>query len=219
MVMPNGFGSRDAVHSFPKNSLDTKFLMRFSRLTLIISLLPIIIGCSNGEDSGVSMTTATAGQIVFSGGHETDPVDHGRPVALIGNALGVTPEVFRDAFSGVSPAENGSPSPSRAQANKQILMDKLGPLGVTNERLDEVSNFYRYRPQSGELWKHKPAVATATIKDSKVTGFKISDGGYGYSTPPTVQIAGHLTVKVKAELEYTSDLQTNGRVKTLTIIK
>jgi hypothetical protein len=185
---------------------------------LIIVSLPVFTGCSSREDEGVTMSTATTGQIVFSGGHETDPVDHGRPVVLIGNALGVTPEVFRDAFSGVSPSESGPPSPSHAQANKQILMDKLGPHGVTNERLDEVSDFYRYRPQSGDVWTHKPAVATATIKDGTVTGFKLADGGYGYSTPPKVQIAGHEGVEVKAELEFTSDLKTNGRVKTLTMI-
>ena len=192
--------------------------MRNSLSILITVLLSVFIGCSSGENSGVTMSTATTGQIIFSDGHETNPVDHGRPVALIGNALGVTPEVFRDAFSGVSPAKNGSPSSSRAQANKQILMNKLSPHGVTNERLDEVSNFYRYRPQSEELWKHKPAVATATIKDGKVTGFNITDRGYGYSTPPKVQISGHDGVKVKAELEFTMDLKTNGRVKTLTII-
>ncbi len=164
------------------------------------------------------MSTAKSGQVVFLDGHETDPIDHGRPVDLIANALGVTPKVFRDAFSGVSPAKNGQPSPSQARANKQILMDKLGPHGVTNERLDEVSNFYRYRPPSGELWKHKLAVATATITDGEVTGFIIIDGGFGYSTPPKVQIAGHDGVSVKAELEFTTDLETNGRVKTLTIV-
>lgn len=159
------------------------------------------------------------GQVVFSGGHETDPVDNGRPVVLIGNALGVTPEIFRDAFSGVTPAKNGSPSDAHAQANKQVLMEKLGPHGITNERLDEVSDFYRYRPRSGELWQHKPAVATATIKDGKASSFEIVDGGYGYSTPPQVKIAGHESVKVIAELEFSKDLRTNGRVKSLTIIE
>jgi hypothetical protein len=165
------------------------------------------------------MSKATPGQLVFSDGHETDRGDHGRPVVLIANALGVTPAVFRDAFSGVTPATIGPPSPSHAQANKKILMKKLGPHGVTNERLDKVSDFYRYRPQAGELWKHKPAVATATITDGKVTGFDIVDGGYGYSTHPKIQIAGHEKVKVKAEIEFTSDLTTNGRIKSLTIVK
>jgi len=164
------------------------------------------------------MSQATTRKIIITDGHETIPIDHGRPVELIANALGVTPEVFRDAFSGVTPAENGPPSPSHAKANKQILMNKLGPYGVTNEQLDEVSDFYRYRPQSGEIWQHKPAVATATIKNGEVTGISIVDGGFGYSTPPNIQITGHEGVRVKAEIEFTSDLKTNGRIKTLTII-
>ena len=84
--------------------------------------------------------------VTFSGGHETDPQDHGRPVGLVAAALGVKPEVFRQAFSGVTPAKNGKPSPEEAQRNKAALMKVLGPYGVTNERLDEVSNYYRYQP-------------------------------------------------------------------------
>ena len=137
--------------------------MRSSHLLIVIVFLLGIFGCSSGENSGVPISKATAGQIIFSDGHETDPVDHGRPVVLIGHAFGVTPEIFRDAFSGVTAARNGAPSQSHAQANKRILMRKLGRHGVTNKRLDEVSDFYRYRPQSEELWKHKPAVATAMI--------------------------------------------------------
>ena len=193
--------------------------MPYSRPILMLVLFSILPGCSGGESGGVGTSGSTPGQVVFDGGYETDPVDHGRPVQLIGNALGVTPEVFRDAFSGVNPSKNGPPSPSRVSANKEVLMDKLGPLGVTNERLDEVSNFYRYRPGSGELWKHKPAVATATISEGKVTGITLVDGGYGYSSPPKVEIAGHPEVQVEVELEYTTDLKTNGRIKSLKIIE
>src|SRR5581483_6178092 len=45
--------------------------------------------------------------VVFSAGHETDPRDGGRPVALIAAALGVKPEVFRAAFRGVTLARDG----------------------------------------------------------------------------------------------------------------
>ena len=48
--------------------------------------------------------------VVFSGGHETDGRDGGRPVILIAAALKVKPEVFRAAFSGVHPARGGGPS-------------------------------------------------------------------------------------------------------------
>ena len=42
--------------------------------------------------------------LTFSGGLDTDPQDHGRPVVLVAAGLGVKPEVFREAFRGVTPA-------------------------------------------------------------------------------------------------------------------
>src|SRR4051794_34511931 len=45
--------------------------------------------------------------VVFSGGHETNLRDHGRPVVLVAGALGVPAQVFRDAFSHVRPAPAG----------------------------------------------------------------------------------------------------------------
>ncbi len=86
--------------------------------------------------------------VVFSGGHETVGIDHGRPVALIAAALGITDDVFREAFSRVRPARPGSGGPTNeeAQQNKAALMKALGKYGFTNERLDAVSNFYRYPP-------------------------------------------------------------------------
>ncbi|MCA9080864.1 MAG: hypothetical protein KDA58_09910 [Planctomycetaceae bacterium] len=193
--------------------------MRNSLMMALLALLPVLVACSRQDAGHVAAVKPSAGQVVFRGGYETNPVDHGRPVGLIANALGVAPEVFRDAFSGVNPAKGGSPSASRVSANKQVLMEKLNPHGVTNERLDEVSNFYRYRPQAGELWSHKPASATATISEGKVTAITIVDGGYGYSTPPEVEIAGYEDVRIEAELEFTTDLKTNGRVKALTILE
>src|SRR3954462_1660650 len=76
--------------------------------------------------------------VTFSGGHETDRRDHGRPVVLVAAGLGVAPEVFRDTFSGVHPAGPGSGGPTReeAQKNKQALMSVLGKYGITNDRLD-----------------------------------------------------------------------------------
>src|ERR1051325_7086572 len=75
--------------------------------------------------------------VVFSGGHETDPRDHGRPVVLVAGALGVQPQVFRDAFSHVRPAPRGTePDPRQVRENKAALMSALGRYGVTNDRLD-----------------------------------------------------------------------------------
>src|SRR3954471_14804414 len=75
-----------------------------------------------------TLAAETKVPVTFSGGHETDPRDHGRPVVLVAAGLGVAPEVFRDAFSGVHPAGPGSGGPTReeAQKNKQALMSVLG---------------------------------------------------------------------------------------------
>ena len=106
--------------------------------------------------------------LTFSGGHETDPQDHGRPVVLVAAGLGVKPEVFREAFRGVTPAHDGKPSPEQQRSNKEALMKVLKPLGVTNDRLDEVSNYYRYQPQRGELWKATPAEGHAVVENGKI---------------------------------------------------
>jgi hypothetical protein len=164
------------------------------------------------------LENAPVGAVIFSGGYETDPRDHGRPVALIAAALGVKSEVFREAFSRVRPARGGPPSAERVRANKQVLMEALGKYGITNERLDEVSNYYRYRPEAGETWPHRPARAKAIITDGQVTGIEIADPGHGYMTAPKVSIAGYRDVQVKAEIEFSSDFATNGRVTQLNIV-
>ena len=163
---------------------------------------------------------AQPGDVVFRGGYETDRRDGGRPVALIDAALGVKPQVFRDAFSRVTPARGGDgPSPALARRNKQVLMDALGKHGITNDRLDEVSNFYRYRPEGGELWRHAPARATAVIEDGRVTGLRITSAGYGYLTPPRVTVAGHEDIRIEATLGFSTDLRKNGRVTELKIVE
>jgi len=65
--------------------------------------------------------------VTFSGGHDTDPKDHGRPVVLVAAGLGVKPEVFRKAFSGVTPARGRGPTGEEARRNKEALMKVLGP--------------------------------------------------------------------------------------------
>ncbi len=175
-------------------------------------------GQRNRDRETPDLKDAPAGAVIFSGGYETDPRDHGRPVALIAAALGVKSEVFREAFSRVRPARGGPPSAERVRANKQVLMEALGKYGITNERLDEVSNYYRYRPEAGETWPHREARAKALIKDGRVTGIEIADPGHGYMTAPTVSIAGYRDVEVKAEIEFGKDFARNGRVTKLTIV-
>lgn len=160
--------------------------------------------------------------VVFSEGHDTDEVDRGRPVVLIAAALGVKTEVFREAFSGVRPAGHGSGGPTEAEArkNKDALLKVLGPKGVTNSRLDEVSNFYRYRPGQGNLWKNTPAVANALVKNGEVIGYEIISGGAGYTTPPKVSVPGVENVPTpKVEISFGKDLDTNGSVSAMVIPK
>src|SRR5262249_26765874 len=65
--------------------------------------------------------------VTFSGGHEIGKNDFGRPVVLMAAALGVKPEVFREAFSGVTPARGRGPTGEEARKNKAALMKVLSP--------------------------------------------------------------------------------------------
>src|SRR6476620_1732883 len=123
----------------------------FRKLALLAPFVLMTMGSAQGQTVREAPTTRVP--IVFSGGHETDPRDNGRPVVLIASALGVPPEVFRDAFSHVTPARAGQePDPSQVNKNKAALLQALGPYGITNARLDEVSNYYRYNASAGEHW-------------------------------------------------------------------
>jgi hypothetical protein len=161
----------------------------------------------------MAQATETKIPVTFSGGHETDPQDHGRPVVLIAAALNVRPKVFRKAFSGVTPARGRRPTDEEALRNKEALMAVLGPYKVTNERLDEVSNYYRYRPEKGELWPTKPARAYAVVEDNKITKIVVTQPGAGYSSPPKVSVKGVDKVRLRAKLNFTTDLKKNGGVE------
>lgn len=158
-------------------------------------------------------------EVTFTGGHDTEGRDHGRPDVLIAAALGVPTEVFRDAFSRVKPAGPGrSPSDEEARRNKTALMTTLGPYGVTNDRLNEVSTYYRYNRPAGQLvWRNTPAAAYVTVRDGVVTGFTITDPGSGYSSAPEVSIPGMPDLKVKATIAFSTDLTKNGSIKELTL--
>ncbi|WP_409345388.1 hypothetical protein [Paenibacillus sp. MBLB4367] len=167
-----------------------------------------------------SATDQNGYSIVISGGYDTDLQDHGRPIALIAAALGVKPEVFRQAFSGVTPAGAGSSGPTseQAQSNKAALMKVLAPYGITNERLDEVSNYYRYNGVKGEVWKRTPAALATTTKDGVVTGVTIKHAGSGYSSAPTIKITGpNGEITAIATIAYTTDFKTNGSIASIEI--
>ena len=160
------------------------------------------------------------GTVVFHGGYDLDPRDHGRPVVLIAAALNVPEQTFRDAFSHVKPAgPNEEPQDEQVRKNKSALMDALSPLGVTDDRLNEVSNYYRYSGARGQFWKVVPASATATITDGMVTGITLTNPGAGYTTPPTVTVAGYENIIVKVELSFGPDLKTNGSIKSLALVR
>jgi hypothetical protein len=138
---------------------------------------------------------------------------------LIAAALGVPTEVFREAFRGVTPAGAGSePSPAQAQQNKAALLKVLAPYNITNQRLDEVSNYYRYNKSKGEIWQYTQAEATAMITNGVVTGVTIINPGSGYSSNPTITITGpNGKVTATATLSYTKDFKTNGSISAITI--
>jgi hypothetical protein len=159
-----------------------------------------------------SETTQGDYTVRISGGFDTDPQDHGRPDVLIAAALGVPTEVFREAFSGVHPAGlDRGPTAEEAQANKAALMSVLSPYGITNDRLDEVSNYYRYNGRNGGIWRHTLATAEPVIADGQLVGVTITNPGSGYSSAPIVTITGpDGTVTATASVNYTSDFATNG---------
>jgi hypothetical protein len=155
--------------------------------------------------------------VAFSGGHETDPQDKGRPVVLVAGALGVKSEVFRQAFSGVTPSKNGPPTGAEARKNKEALMKVLAPHGITNHRLDEVSNQYRYRPQAGELWPTTEAKAVAIIEDGAIKRIEITSAGAGYSSVPKMTVKGFESTKFEAKLLFDKDFKKNGSLKSIAV--
>jgi hypothetical protein len=151
--------------------------------------------------------------LVFSNGHATVGVDRGRPIILIAAALKVSPEVFRNAFSHVKPAGPGQqPEPAQVQLNKQALLHYLEPYGVTDDRLNKVSNYYRYRRESGELWRHVDAAGYAIVRGGKIMSITITNPGAGYTTPPQISLLAGTTVYPMAVLAFGTDLATNGSV-------
>jgi hypothetical protein len=187
------------------------------RRTLAVALLVplavalLLAGCTTTTASGTGAVTVT-----IAGGLETDPVDNGRPVVLVAGALGVPAEVFREAFSGVTPASGGDePDPAQVQRNKAALLAVLAPYGVTNESLDAASNRYRYLASAGETWPHTEATAIATVVDGVVTGIEIVSAGSGYTSPPTITLSNGQTAT--AELHFGVDTATNGSISTIAL--
>jgi hypothetical protein len=182
--------------------------------SLIVIGLQALMAISVGTPADGEQTTVP---VTFSGGHDTDPRDHGRPVVLVAAGLGVKPDVFREAFSKVRPAKNGKPSGEEARRNKEVLMKALSPHRITNERLDEVSNYYRYQPQKGNLWPTREAKAHAVVEEGKVKRIVVDEGGAGYSSPPVATLERMEKMKLKVNLSFEKDLKKNGAVESIEI--
>jgi hypothetical protein len=190
-------------------------VMTFALALTALWLIETAIGMTSALIQAAAETNVP---VSFSGGHEIGKNDYGRPVVLIAAALQVKPEVFREAFSGVKPARGGKPSPEEARKNKTALMKVLAPHGVTNARLDEVSNYYRYRPQRGELWPTTPAKAHAIVEDGKIKQIVVTDPGSGYSSPPVVKVEGFPGAEVKVRLHLDKELKKNGAIASIQLI-
>lgn len=188
-------------------------------------LIFVLAACGSRPVSNVGSTNAVVQQtvsngevqVVISGGHDTDPRDGGRPVVLIASALGVPPEVFREAFSHVHPAGAGwEPNPIQVRLNKKALLSVLGPYGIKNDRLDTVSNYYRFNGSAGETWPQVQATAKAVVTNGVVTGFTIINPGSGYTSPPVIALVNS-DAKATAELSFTTDFSTNGSLAAITL--
>lgn len=156
----------------------------------------------------------------FDGGHDTDGGDRGRPVVLVAAALDVPADAFRRTFSHVHPAGPGSGGPTDAEArqNKADLLAGLSPYGVTDERLNAVSDYYRYRRGRDQLWRHRAAVAYAVVRaDGTVARFDVADAGAGYTTPPVATIDGLPDATVAVTLAFGTTLPANGSIRSLAV--
>jgi hypothetical protein len=183
-------------------------------LPAVVSLLAFSFSSPAEDQSGVSRMP-----VVISGGHDTDPVDRGRPVSLIAGALGVPPEAFRQAFSHMHPGDpdhNSGPG-AEAQKNKQALLSDLKPYDVTDDRLGSVTGYYRYVRGRGELWPVKAATAVALVKNGEVIAYEVTEGGSGYSTPPAITVPGVKSAPARVTLSMSKTFEKNGAIGAITI--
>jgi hypothetical protein len=177
-----------------------------------------LIGSACAQTTPAADPSATQIPVTITGGHDTVGVDRGRPVILIAAALNVPADVFREAFTHVKPAGPGQqPQEAQLRLNKQALMEKLSPYGVTDDRLNEVSNYYRYSRSQGQMWRTTPATAYATISNGAVTSVTITNPGSGYSSPPTVSVPGLSNVNLTSVLSFGTDFAKNGSITEIKI--
>jgi hypothetical protein len=205
------------VHNGNTNLITKTKLINMKKLLLICLVAGLMAGCKKESLPEVS-TAASSSEVsvTITGGYETVASDGGRPTILIASALGIPQTTFQLAFSGVTPAKGGQPTTSEELANKAALLRVLSPLGITNDRLDEVSDYYRYLESSGQVWTRVAAEATATVVNGTVTKITITKAGSGYSSVPVITVVGS-TSKLSAAISYSTDFTTNGRISAINI--
>jgi hypothetical protein len=181
-----------------------------NRAMTLFGLCVIVVSFDNSIDAAEMKVPVT-----FSRGREIGRNDFGRPVVLIAAGLGVNPDVFRQAFSGVTPARGRGPTGEEARKNKAALLKVLGPHGVTNERLDEVSDYYRFRPDRGERWPTREAQAYAIVDGGKIKRIVVTEPGSGYCVAPTAIVQGMETIKLQVNLHFDKDLTKNGGIESI----
>jgi hypothetical protein len=108
------------------------------------------------------------------------------------------------------------PNPIQVKLNKDALLDVLGPYGVTNDYLDEVSNYYRYNHSAGETWPQTPATAEIIMTDGVVTGVEITNPGSGYTSIPVITILNS-DVTATATISFTTDFSSNGSITSIVL--
>jgi hypothetical protein len=178
--------------------------------------LALVAACTAGSSPRSSSGSTDSVRVTITGGLETVAGDNGRPIVLVAGLLGVTPAVFRKAFSGVTPADPAQgPTVEEAQRNKAALLSVLAPYGITNEQLDAASNTYRYNESAGQSWPHTTATAVAIIADGVVTAVKVTSGGSGYTSSPAITLSNGMTAT--ATLSYAKTAATNGSITAITL--
>jgi hypothetical protein len=155
--------------------------------------------------------------VTLVGGFVIGANDYGRPVPLYASMLGVSPAVFRRAFSGVYPDAAHDPTSVQQQDNKAALMSVLAAYQITNDELDRVANYYRFNSVAGQTWPHRQARAEAVVENGRVTSIRVLDGGAGYTTAPAGVIAGQPSAAAVARVVFTTSFATNGHIGTITL--
>src|ERR1700761_9045826 len=117
-------------------------MIGISKRRQLATFIACLISLSTTMMAKISRAEETKVPVTFTGGHELAKNDYGRPINLMAAGLGVKPEEFRKAFGGVTPARGRGPTGEEARRNKEALMKVLGPLKVTNDRMDEVADYY-----------------------------------------------------------------------------